>query len=418
MNANVAPAPQLTARAIILAIVLAVILAAANTYLGLFAGMTIASAIPAAVVSMAVLRALGGGGILENNIVQTGASAGTSIASGVIFTVPALVLMGYWPDFKYWWVLAIAGLGGLLGVLFSVPLRRSLIVDQQMTFPEGKAAAEVLRAGENPSEGVKVLGIAALVGGDRQADRRQRPAPHSRQRARQRLHRQVSRLHGHEHLARVARRRLHRRAQHRRCRGVRAACCRSTSRFRSITRTSCRENPELAATVAGACQGLSQRGMRGSHGADPARRADPLSRRRRDAGRRPVGADHAAQFHRVGRQERPRRGARRQRCALIAHTDRDLPMKWVLIGIVLFTIPLGGSLLPASSAASASALAMSVIMIVAGFLFCSVSAYMAGLVGSSNNPVSGITIATILFAALVLLASSARTRRSARWPRS
>ena len=165
MNSNVAPAPQLTARAIILAMVLAMILAAANTYLGLFAGMTIASAIPAAVVSMAVLRALGGGGILENNIVQTGASAGTSIASGVIFTVPALVLMGYWPDFKYWWVLAIAGLGGLLGVLFSVPLRRSLIVDQQMAFPEGKAAAEVLRAGENPSQGVKVLGVSALAGG-------------------------------------------------------------------------------------------------------------------------------------------------------------------------------------------------------------------------------------------------------------
>src|SRR6478736_7730258 len=165
MNSTVAPAPQLTARAIILSIVLAVVLAAANTYLGLFAGMTIASAIPAAVVSMAVLRALGGGGILENNIVQTGASAGTSIASGVIFTVPALVLMGYWPDFKYWWVLAIAGLGGLLGVLFSVPLRRSLIVDQQMAFPEGKAAAEVLRAGENPGEGVKTLGVSALAGG-------------------------------------------------------------------------------------------------------------------------------------------------------------------------------------------------------------------------------------------------------------
>src|SRR6185436_17083437 len=164
MNSNVAPAPQLTVRAIILSVLLTVILAAANTYLGLFAGMTIASAIPAAVVSMAVLRALGGGGILENNIVQTGASAGTSIASGVIFTVPALVLMGYWPDFKYWWVLAIAGLGGLLGVLFSVPLRRSLIVDQQMTFPEGKAAAEVLRAGANPAEGIKVLGIASLGG--------------------------------------------------------------------------------------------------------------------------------------------------------------------------------------------------------------------------------------------------------------
>jgi putative OPT family oligopeptide transporter len=165
MNSSVAPAPQLTARAIILSVILATVLAAANTYLGLFAGMTIASAIPAAVVSMAVLRALGGGGILENNIVQTGASAGTSIASGVIFTVPALVLMGYWDDFKYSWVLAIAGLGGLLGVLFSVPLRRSLIVDQQMAFPEGKAAAEVLRAGENPAQGVKILGVSALAGG-------------------------------------------------------------------------------------------------------------------------------------------------------------------------------------------------------------------------------------------------------------
>src|SRR5689334_176527 len=111
-------APQLSARAIVLAIILAMILAAANTYLGLFAGLTIASAIPAAVVSMAVLRALGGGTILENNIVQTGASAAASIAAGVIFTIPALVILGYWDDFKYGWVLVIAGLGGILGVLF------------------------------------------------------------------------------------------------------------------------------------------------------------------------------------------------------------------------------------------------------------------------------------------------------------
>ncbi|MFM7433020.1 MAG: OPT family oligopeptide transporter, partial [Gammaproteobacteria bacterium] len=156
--------PQLTLRAILLAIVLAMILAAANTYLGLFAGMTIASAIPAAVVSMAVLRALGGGGILENNIVQTGASAGSSIASGVIFTIPALVILGFWQDFKYSWVLAIAGLGGILGVLFSVPLRRALIVEQKLAFPEGQAAAEVLKTGENPSEGIRILGFSALGG--------------------------------------------------------------------------------------------------------------------------------------------------------------------------------------------------------------------------------------------------------------
>src|SRR4029434_3461979 len=107
MNAtNARTAPQLSARAIILSIVLAMVLAAANTYLGLFAGLTIASAIPAAVVSMAVLRLLGGGGILENNIVQTGASAGSSIASGVIFTIPALVILGHWADFDYLWVFA------------------------------------------------------------------------------------------------------------------------------------------------------------------------------------------------------------------------------------------------------------------------------------------------------------------------
>ena len=102
---------------------------------------------------MAVLRALGGGGILENNIVQTGASAGASIASGVIFTMPALVHHRLLAGLQVLVGARDRGLGGLLGVLFSVPLRRSLIVEQQMAFPEGKAAAEVLRAGENPGAG-------------------------------------------------------------------------------------------------------------------------------------------------------------------------------------------------------------------------------------------------------------------------
>jgi putative OPT family oligopeptide transporter len=156
--------PQLSVRAILLSAVLAAILAAANAYLGLFAGLTIATAIPAAVVSMGVLRLLGGGTILENNIVQTGASAGSSIAAGVIFTIPALIILGYWNDFRYSWVLAIAGLGGLLGVLFSVPLRRSMIVEEPLAFPEGKAAAEVLKAGENPGPGLKILAMAGAIG--------------------------------------------------------------------------------------------------------------------------------------------------------------------------------------------------------------------------------------------------------------
>jgi putative OPT family oligopeptide transporter len=401
MNSNVAPAPQLTARAIILAIVLAVILAAANTYLGLFAGMTIASAIPAAVVSMAVLRALGGGGILENNIVQTGASAGTSIASGVIFTVPALVLMGYWTDFKYSWVLAIAGLGGLLGVLFSVPLRRSLIVDQKMTFPEGKAAAEVLKAGENPAQGVKVLGISALVGGLGKlvAASGMRIIPDGAL-ASGFIGKYLGYMGTNLSPALL---------------GVGyivglniGAVVVSGSLFSFNVAIPLYhayflpQNPELAAAVAAACQGLS--------GAECAETTAGMLRgaqiRYLGVGAMLVGGLWALITLRGSIVSGVKSGlaaARAGSDALVAHTDRDMPMKWVLLGIVAFTIPLG--ILYYSIVDSVGiGFAMAVIMVITGFLFCSVSAYMAGLVGSSNNPVSGITIATILFAALVLVA--------------
>jgi putative OPT family oligopeptide transporter len=400
MNANVAPAPQLTARAIILSVVLAVVLAAANTYLGLFAGMTIASAIPAAVVSMAVLRALGGGGILENNIVQTGASAGTSIASGVIFTVPALVIMGYWPDFKYWWVLAIAGLGGLLGVLFSVPLRRSLIVDQQMAFPEGKAAAEVLRTGENPAEGIKVLGVSALAGavGKLLAASGLRVIPDSAL-ASGFIGKYLGYMGTNISPALLGVGYIV---------GLNIGIVVVSGSLLSYNIAIpiyhayfLAQNPELAATVAGACQGLS--------GADCAEATAQILRgaqiRYLGVGAMLVGGlwalislRHSIVSGVKSGLAATRGGAESQ----VAHTERDLPMKWVLIGVVLFTLPL--AVLYYSIVGSVGVgLAMSVIMVVAGFLFCSVSAYMAGLVGSSNNPVSGITIATILFAALVLL---------------
>jgi len=157
--------PQLTVKAIVLGIVLSMVLAGANAYLGLFAGMTVSASIPAAVISMGILRLFKDSNILENNIVQTSASAGESLAAGVIFTLPALIILGYWQVFDYWWVCVIAGLGGLLGVLFTVPLRRSLIVEQQLKFPEGTATAEVLKVGDDPGKGVKYLGLAALTGG-------------------------------------------------------------------------------------------------------------------------------------------------------------------------------------------------------------------------------------------------------------
>jgi putative OPT family oligopeptide transporter len=400
MNTNVAPAPQLTARAIVLSVVLAVILAAANTYLGLFAGMTIASAIPAAVVSMAVLRALGGGGILENNIVQTGASAGTSIASGVIFTVPALVLMGYWTDFKYSWVLAIAGLGGLLGVLFSVPLRRSLIVDQKMTFPEGKAAAEVLKAGENPGEGVKVLGISALVGGIGKliAASGMRIIPDGAL---------ASGFVG-KYLGYMGTNLSPALLGVGYIVGLNIGAVVVSGSLLSFNIAIpiyhayfLPDNPELAAAIAAACQGLSS--------SECAETSAGMLRgaqiRYLGVGAMLVGGLWALITLRHSIVSGVKSGlaaARAGNDALIAHTDRDLPMKWVLIGIVAFTVPLGALYYSIVDSVGVG-FAMSVIMVITGFLFCSVSGYMAGLVGSSNNPVSGITIATILFAALVLV---------------
>jgi putative OPT family oligopeptide transporter len=389
---NAIAVPQLSLRAIILAVILATVLAAANTYLGLFAGLTIASAIPAAVVSMAVLRALGGGHILENNIVQTGASAGSSIATGVIFTVPALVMLGYWTEFKYGWVLAIAGLGGLLGVLFSIPLRRSMIIEQGLAFPEGKAAAEVLKAGEGGGAGVKMLAAAATLGG----------------------------------LGKLA----------------------AASGLRLI--------PDTAALAGWVGKGVAYIGTNLSpallgvgyivgvnigivmvsggiiawHVAIPAwltffRDTDPALAatvatadattaafavwgakiRYLGVGTMLIGGLWTIFALRKSLLTGVRSGLAAARAGGVdtrAETERDVPMKWMLIGLVLFTLPLL-ALYQAIVSQWTVSIPMTIIMIVAGFLFVSVSAYMAGLVGSSNNPVSGMTICTILFAAIVLM---------------
>ena len=393
MSTNDTIAPQLTFRAIALSIVLAMVLAAANTYLGLFAGMTIASAIPAAVVSMAVLRVLGGGGMLENNIVQTGASAGSSIASGVIFTIPALVILGFWQDFEYAWVLTIAGLGGILGVLFSVPLRRALVVEQKLAFPEGQAAAEVLKTGDNPAQGVRILGGSALGGA-------------------------FAKLAAASGLKLIP---------------DTAAAAGFAGPYIAYYGTNLSPallgvgyivglNVGIVSLVGAMISWNVAIPIYGAHflpfDTELAKLATDMpaeelagflwSKRIRYLG---VGALLVGGIwtlislrHSLISGVRSGLAAARASAAgvVVAHTEQDLSMKSVLIGIVLFTIPLW-ALYQTIVGSLAVSLPMTIIMVVAGFLFCSVSAYMAGLVGSSNNPVSGITIATILFAAVVLL---------------
>jgi putative OPT family oligopeptide transporter len=139
-------AKELTLRGIILGAVLTVILTAANVYAGLKIGLTVATSIPAAVVSMAVLKAFRDSTIQENNIVQTIASAAGTL-SAIVFVLPGLIMVGWWTGFPYWLSVAVIGIGGILGVMYSVPLRRALVTGTDLPYPEGVAAAEVLKVG-------------------------------------------------------------------------------------------------------------------------------------------------------------------------------------------------------------------------------------------------------------------------------
>src|ERR1700716_3289197 len=139
---------ELSARALILGSLFGVLFGAVTVYVGLRAGLTVAASIPISVLSISILRAFGKSSILENNIVQSTSNAGQSIASGVIFTLPALIFLGF--DLESSRIFALALFGGWLGVLFMIPLRRQLIVEEHdtLTYPEGTACADVLIAGE------------------------------------------------------------------------------------------------------------------------------------------------------------------------------------------------------------------------------------------------------------------------------
>ena len=160
---------ELTLRVVLVGIVLGILMTAANAYLGLYAGMTVSASIPAAVMSMIILRTMFNDvSILENNAVQTMASAGESLAAGVIFTVPALLVIGIWDEIQWLDTLIIALLGGLLGTMFTIALRRLFIVEEALPYPEGVACREVLVAGEEGGEGalaiLYALGIGAIYG--------------------------------------------------------------------------------------------------------------------------------------------------------------------------------------------------------------------------------------------------------------
>lgn len=155
---------ELTFRSVILAILLTVALAMSNAYLALKLGILTSASIPAAIISMGILRLFKNATILENNAVQTAASAGEAVAGGIVYTIPALIMIGYWQQFDYWVNFFIAAIGGVLGVLFSIPLRRILVNEKALRFPEGQAIAEVLKSSAEKL-GLRDLLWGGVIGG-------------------------------------------------------------------------------------------------------------------------------------------------------------------------------------------------------------------------------------------------------------
>ena len=165
---------EFTLRGLVIGVLITLLFTAANVYFGLKAGLTFSTSIPAAVISMAILRALKGATLQENNIVQTVASAAGTLSS-IIFVLPGLVIIGWWNGFPFWMSFLVCAAGGILGVMYTIPLRRALVTDSDLPYPEGVACAEVLKVGagsahdadleavESGGAGLKAVVVGALV---------------------------------------------------------------------------------------------------------------------------------------------------------------------------------------------------------------------------------------------------------------
>lgn len=378
--------PEVTIKAFILGAILSIILAAANAYLGLFAGMTVSASIPAAVMSMAILKLFKTSNILENNIVQTAASAGESVAAGAIFTFPALILLGYWTDFSYLETTLIALCGGVLGVLFTIPLRSALIVKQKLLFPEGVATAELLKTGEKGGESVKYLVWGGLLG-----------AIIKFSEAGFKLWDGVA------EAAAVAGNKVYAYMGMNLSPALIAVGYIVGFRIAFLVFAGGVISWWIAIPLYMAMNGMPEVGDEVNAG------YTIWSEQIRYLG---VGAmvvgglwalislkDSLVFAVKSGLEAIKNKGG----SGNILRTEKDTPMSWVIIAIGVMIVPIFIIYIREIEDVVITAL-MSILMIIAGFLFSAVAGYMAGLVGSSNNPISGVTIATILTSALILLA--------------
>ena len=378
--------PEITVKSVILGALLSMTLASANAYLGLFAGITVSASIPAAVISMAILKLFRESNILENNIVQTSASAGESLAAGVIFTIPAMILLGTWTEFNYLETTLIAALGGTMGVLFTIPLRRALIVETPLRFPEGVATAEVLKVGDTGGSAIKYLAWAGMIGALFKLGETGFKLWGGAKQAAWFVGNSVVYIGSNLSPALV---------------GVGYIVGLNIAVLIFIGGAI---NYVIAIPIVFAMQGLPD-GV-----TDPVNAANAIwstQTRYLGVGAMVVGGLWALINVRSKIVNGIRSGAAAYRRLKAGEAgdrfERDIPMQWVGMAMVFSIVPLI-ILFSYFTDNVGVGLFMAVVMVVAGFLFSAVAGYMAGLVGSSNNPISGVTIATILTAALMLAA--------------
>lgn len=385
--------PELTVKAIILGTILAAVLGASNAYLGLKIGQTITACIPAAVASMAILRLFRESNILENNMVQTMASAGEVMAAASIFTLPALIIIGYWRNFSYFETASITIVGGFIGIFFSIPLRRALIVEKKLTYPEGVATAQVLEAGDRHGSNISILVKAGLFSAIIQF-----------------------------------------------CQTGLQILSDSVTRWFFVKNTVCGFGSGLSVAMIGAgyivgirvglgllCGAILMYGIAIPfyglfaglpEAANAGDAAMMIKSQLRYIGvgamlvggvaalfsvLKPIkiGIMHAfSAFKNTGREEKTIR------------TDKDIPMKYVLIGTLLLFIPVAIFVhhvlmeqnLPISSGKYALTIVATVFgTFIIGFLTAAISGYLSGLVGNSATPLSGILIASVLLIAFMFM---------------
>jgi putative OPT family oligopeptide transporter len=397
--------PELTARALLLGSLFGLLFGAVTVYVGLRAGLTVAASIPISVLSISVLRFLGRASILENNIVQTTGNAGQSIAAGVIFTLPALIFLGF--DLEYSRIFILALLGGWLGVLFMIPLRRQLIVEEHgtLTYPEGAACADVLLAGERGGSFASRVFLGLGLGAAYtffQNDFLLGAWPGTPN---------YEPDFGPQHVMRGA-----------------ALRCDATPEYLGVGYII---GPRVAGTLlAGGVFSwlvlMPAIYFFGSHmsgplypGTRPIAQMSPSDLWSTYI--RPIGAGGVAAaglltllrtlptiFNalRSGAASIGKRN-RSAKAVVSGRTDRDLP-NWVVIGgslllalcVFLF---LTFKPVPGAQTSLGANLAASVLIIVFGFLFVTVSSRIVGLIGSSANPLSGMTIATLMATSAIFL---------------